>query len=259
MPPRSQPETRLDPVAAYDRIAPDFTRVSDERRAYLHSIERIVTSQVPKGQSSLLDVGAGDGTRAFRIAKAAEIENVVLLEPSAAMRAYWPSGTLGWPIPAEELGHKTGAFDVILCLWNVLGHIFPAQNRLQVLREAARLLAPDGVMFVDVNHRYNARHYGFFATALRMLRDRIAPNEHNGDVTARWQVEGAWYTTQGHVFTHKEFWRMSREAGLEITKRFAVDYATGHLCRSRFGGNLLYVLRRQLTQVRPASSSANAH
>ena len=51
----------LDPIAAYDRIAPVFARVAEKRRRYLDSIDRLVISAIPPGSRSMLDVGSGDG------------------------------------------------------------------------------------------------------------------------------------------------------------------------------------------------------
>lgn len=58
----------LDPVAAYDRIAPSFARLSEQRRAYLDAVERLIVSAIPAGSHSLLDIGAGDGVRSLGIA-----------------------------------------------------------------------------------------------------------------------------------------------------------------------------------------------
>jgi 2-polyprenyl-3-methyl-5-hydroxy-6-metoxy-1,4-benzoquinol methylase len=234
----------LEPVEAYDRIAAVFSRLSDLRRAYCNRIDQLVIAEIPQGKHSLLDIGAGDGSRARRIAGAASLPEFVLLEPSAAMRSQWPAETRGWAIRAEELGGKNGQFDVIICLWNVLGHIFPASSRVEVLRQCARLLSPGGLLFIDVSHRYNALHYGVLPTLLRMLRDRILPNENNGDVAACWNVNGHNYATTGHVFTDAEFRRIASLAGLTIRTTLAVDYTTGEIRRSKFAGHLLYELAR---------------
>jgi 2-polyprenyl-3-methyl-5-hydroxy-6-metoxy-1,4-benzoquinol methylase len=233
----------LDPVAAYGRIAPSYARLSEQRRAYLDAIERLVVSTIPAGSHSLLDIGAGDGVRSLRIAQAASLKEVVLLEPAAAMRAYWPAGVTAWATRAEDLHARQGQFDAIACLWNVLGHIFPAKSRGEVLRQCARLLSPAGRIFVDVSHRYNARHYGVAPTARRLLRDRVAPGETNGDVVVNWQAEGV--RTAGHVFTAREFAELCRAAGVIVERRMIVDYATGALRRWSFQGNLFYVLRRR--------------
>jgi 2-polyprenyl-3-methyl-5-hydroxy-6-metoxy-1,4-benzoquinol methylase len=240
----------LDPIAAYDLVAPAFARLSDQRRAYLDAIERLVATAIPTGSRSLLDAGAGDGARAGRIARAGALADVVLLEPSAAMRSRCPRRATVWAMRAEELGSRQASFDVITCLWNVLGHIFPAAARVEVLRQFARLLSPAGRVFADVNHRYNARHYGALRTAARFLRDRVAPGERNGDVTVTWNVNGFRPATAGHVFTAREFQSLAQAAGLTVEQRYVVDYATGQLRRWSCEGNLLYVLR----QSHPAGS-----
>ena len=234
----------LDPVTAYDRVAPVYARLAEQRRAYLDAVDGLIIAEVPPGSRSLLDVGAADGGRAWRIARATGIEDLVLLEPSAAMRSHCPADATVWAMRAEDLHRQQGCFDAVTCLWNVLGHIFPSTARVEMLRQFGRLAALSGKIFIDVNHRYNARHYGARATALRFLRDRLAPGEHNGDVRVTWNIEGGPIATAGHVFTQAEFARLARAAGLSIEKRFVIDYASGQVRRRSWEGNLLYVLRR---------------
>ena len=234
----------LDPVDAYDRVAPRYACLAKQRAAYLDAIDRLVTAEIPPGSRSLLDVGAGDGARAGRIAAAVGLRDLVLLEPSGVMRSHCPAQANIWAIRAEDLHHQQSNFDVITCLWNVLGHILPSAARVKALRQFARLVSPEGRIFIDLNHRYNARHYGALATAARFLRDCVSPGDRNGDVTVTWNIEGHRISTTGHVFTHREFTALSRAAGLRIEKRFVVDYASGQLHRRSFEGNLLYVLRR---------------
>jgi 2-polyprenyl-3-methyl-5-hydroxy-6-metoxy-1,4-benzoquinol methylase len=191
----------------------------------------------------MLDVGAGDGLRALRIAAAVGLRDVTLLEPSGAMRCNYPLEATIWPMRAEDLNRCKGSFDVIACLWNVLGHIAPAAARIEVLRQFARLLSPPGKIFIDLNHRYNARHYGALVTSLRFLRDRVSPAGANGDVQVCWDIAGRSIATTGHVFTHKEFLAMAGAAGLRVEKRFIIDYASGQLRPRSWEGNLLYVLR----------------
>ena len=226
---------------AYDRIAPIYAELSDERRAYLDAIERLIVSAIPRASRSLLDVGAGDGSRSRRIAESSGIRDLTLLEPSIAMQ----QGGAGFQtLRAEDLPLLQKPFDVILCLWNVLGHIFPAKNRTEALRQFARLLAPNGKAFVDLNHRYNARHYGALPTSLRYLRDRFEWRETNGDVAVTWDVQGTPCTVQGHVFTHREMAALCNAAGLRIERKIVVDYATGEQRRWAWQGHLLYVLSR---------------
>lgn len=234
----------LDPVAAYDRVAPVFNDLSRRREAYLRKIEELVAARVSANSQSLLDVGAGDGRRALRIARAAEINKVVLLEPSANMREGADAFCEIWPIRAEMLADAAPAgrtFDAIICLWNVLGHIRP-QERLNVLKAMGRLLSRNGVLFVDVNHRYNMQAYGLWRTAGRILYDRIFPSVNNGDVTMSWNVRGERCNTYGHVFTQIEMQRLVSGAELVTRETIFVDYESGEIRESGLKGNLFYVL-----------------
>jgi len=231
----------LEPVAAYDRIGPAFARIAEKRRRYLDGIDELVISGIPYGSRSMLDVGSGDGRRARHIAQAGGIAKLVLVEPSIGMKG---SDATIRAIRAEELHLVEGEFNVITSLWNVLGHIFPAASRVEVLRQFARLVSPQGRIFVDLHHRYNARNYGVIPTALRFLRDRVRWNEKNGDVVVGWDAGGVQSTTRGHVFTHQEFRSLAQAAGLTIENRSVVDYSTGECRRWSIEGHLLYVLRR---------------
>jgi 2-polyprenyl-3-methyl-5-hydroxy-6-metoxy-1,4-benzoquinol methylase len=233
----------LDPVAAYDRIAPIYASLANQRKAYLDAVDRLLVAETQSGSRSMLDVGAGDGARAARIAEAAGLQYLTLVEPSERMRSYCPAHATIWAMRAEDLRGQQGSFDVVTCLWNVLGHILPVAARAEVLRQFARLVSPQGKIFIDLNHRYNARHYGALATAMRFLRDCASPPGSHGDVRVVWNLDGQPATT-GHVFTHPEFAALARVAGLNIEKRFVIDYASGQLRRRSFEGNLMYVLRR---------------
>jgi SAM-dependent methyltransferase len=268
------PEHFDDPVAAYDRLAAYYADLSHRRKAYLRGVEREIISRIPKGSRSLLDVGAGDGIRALRIASQVGIERVVLVEPSKEMASR--SGKLAevWPVRAEDLGADTaeknrracgpgtneggrpytilsstshpraGAerFEVITCLWNVLGHIPTAEKRLRALTAITRLLALQGRFFLDVNHRYNLRSYGILSTGARWVHDALSPGENNGDVLAEWSDAGI--STYGHVLTHSEIMRLCGAAGLDLEERLVIDYDDGRVRRFACEGNLLYIFRR---------------
>ncbi len=237
-----------EPVEAYDRIAPFFSQIADRRKAYLRAIEQMIVERVPRGSESLLDVGAGDGTRALKIADSAGLTKVALVEPSAGMIEQAASRAEIWPMRAEELeltdSRPRRMFNVITCLWNVLGHIREAHTRRDVLQYLAGLLAPGGTIFIDVTHRYNARSYGWAKTMGRFIYDELLPSCDNGDVTVTWTFDGVRCSTFGHVFTHQEVRDLVKLAGLEIGEMAVVDYESGAQCRFIFQGNLFYVLRR---------------
>lgn len=249
-----------DPVAAYSCLAPHYANLSQRRGAYLRRIEKVIVSRVSKGSQSLLDVGAGDGSRTLQIAQECGIKHIVLVEPSPEMVAPAAGTAEIWNIRAEEMGNHIAAagglrnprvstqtsarFDVITCLWNVLGHIHSFETRVRAMRAMHDLLAPEGKCFVDVNHRYNIRSYGLFATGARFVSDSIFYKAANADVVAEWNIGTESISTPGHVFIDREIRQLAHAAGLIIEERIVVDYESGKIRRFAFEGNLLYVFRR---------------
>ena len=244
-------------MRAYARLARSFAQLSASRSKYLAGIEREIAGAIPSGSGSLLDVGAGDGTRALRIAQAARIERVTLVEPAEGMLGAVSNATVS-SLRAEQLGRFSGSFDIVLCLWNVLGHVFPSRAREQALRGLARLAAPGARVFVDVSHRYNFRHYGLLPTVGRYLRDRWAWTESSGDTEVHWDTAEGRVATRGHVFRDQEFRNLAAGAGLVILDRRAVDYASGERRRWSGQGHLLYTLAPVATGDYPQGEK-NSH
>jgi len=236
-----------DPVLAYDRLAKDYAELAKKRVHYLAGVEREVLSRVPTGSSALLDIGAGDGSRALRIASAARISRIVLAEPSGKMLSLAPNGATVWRDRAEDVGRQRSneTFDVIICLWNVLGHVRGESRRVQALSAVKNLLSEEGRFFLDVTHRYNLRSYGILPTAARLLHDFFVRGETNGDVAANWKIGNARISTYGHVFTHHEVLGLATNSGLKLEERVVIDYETGDVRTRAFQGNLLYVFRQQ--------------
>lgn len=237
----NQCENVLDTVAAYDALAPFYRRISDVRSQYLEEVERIIVAHA-HGASSFLDLGAGDGVRTLRIAQSAEIPHVIALEPSAKMRARFPRELSWLACRVSEIPPSHLTFDLITCLWNVLGHMQDHRERVLSLTKARELLSPAGMLFVDVNHRYNAAIYGWAKTAWRILYDDFFWSEKNGDALVTWIAGGQTVCTRGHLFTRREIENLCREAGLVIRDTWVVNYKTGNACAHPFWGNLLYRL-----------------
>jgi SAM-dependent methyltransferase len=246
-----------DPVAAYDRLVDEYPAFAERRGSYLQAVEDLIVSRIPAGSGSLLDVGAGDGSRALRIAASVGIQRVALVEPSGGISRHVPNTAEVWRLRAEDLNPKNIAerFDVVTCLWNSLGHVVGDESRLHALRNMAQLLSPHGQLFIDVTHRYNARTYGLSATCSRWIKDFIVRDPRNGDVTTSWRVGESRISTYGHVFTHQEVMQLATSSALDFEARIVVDYENGAVRRLPWLGNLLYVFRRS---SRMDCSSASA-
>jgi 2-polyprenyl-3-methyl-5-hydroxy-6-metoxy-1,4-benzoquinol methylase len=235
-------ELQTQPSTPYDALAANYRSVSAARAAYLDAVEKIIVRLIAPDADSLMDVGSGDGHRAMRIAMSKHISNVVLVEPSHNMREFCRRNTQAriWSISAEELPEIEDQFAVITCLWNVLGHIENNQKRLAALKKMRLLLRGDGIMFIDVNNRYNAVTYGLLPTLGRMLYDVLAPSETNGDAQVTWRFGEKSIQSPSHFFTPREIRKLLDGAGLVVKQRFILDYRTGKIRRSEFAGQLLF-------------------
>ncbi len=232
----------------YDHLAPHYREYSETKAPYLDSIDRIVIQNIPDGAKSLLDVGAGDGIRGVGIANSRNIPKIVLSEPSKEMAALCRKLPVSevWELTAEKLPEAEQPFDVIICLWNVLGHMPDQATRLLSLQRIGCMLSKDGTIFLDVNNRYNARSYGILPTLERVIYDVLHPSETNGDVSFNWHIGGKNIPSMGHLFTPGEVAGLIRDAGLKIKRRHMVDYRTGQERRFSLEGQMLFeVVRRE--------------
>ncbi len=230
-----------DSVAAYDALAHHYSAIVAARRPYLDAVERIIIARA-MGAGSLLDIGAGDGVRTFKIVRSTGIPRVAIVEPSVGMRARLRNNALVWGCPISEMPDTDLRFDVITCLWNVLGHIPTTPERVSALAKARSLLSPGGLLFVDVNHRYNASTYGWARTLCRIAYDHMSWSDTNGDVSVCWNMPSQSVRTRGHLFVGREIEGLCRAAGLTITNRWVVSYENGSRKKIPLLGNLLYQL-----------------
>lgn len=228
---------------AYDRLAPHYRAYASTRAAYLDAVDRFIVAHSPRA-ARMLDVGSGDGVRAVGIARAIDAARVVLCEPSEAMAASCRAQPVAcvWTCTAQCLPHCDERFDVITCLWNVLGHLPDHGSRVAALAGMRRLLSPGGTLFCDVNNRHNANAYGHARVMLRRLIDSLIPDERRGDSQFEWAIEGECIPAAGHLFTPAEMQGLTREAGLVVEERLAVDYLSGRSSRGASQGQLLYRL-----------------
>jgi 2-polyprenyl-3-methyl-5-hydroxy-6-metoxy-1,4-benzoquinol methylase len=235
------------PGKSYDRLAPHFRSYSEARAAYLSAVDQLILRRIPAHAKSLLDVGSGDGLRARALARSCSIPRLILSDPNTEMvRRCRLLETVDdvWQVAAEDLPDAGERFDVITCLWNVLGLVTDSAKRSEALRRMRSLISPQGRIFLDVNNRYNASAYGWLTTLGRILYDLLHPSDTNGDVSFSWRIGGEVIHTRGHVFRPDEASCLIAEAGLKVVERHVVDYGTGESRRFTFGGQLFYELAK---------------
>lgn len=231
-------------VNPYDLIANSYQEIADVRKNYIHSVDKLIIKYAPQKAISMLDVGSGDGKRAMALAKELKVKNITLCDSSKEMvklcQKLKPNNVLS--CKAEELPIDP-QYDIITCLWNVLGHIGSSKKRIEALRRMSKSLNNNGVLFFDINNRYNASAYGYFNVVYRMVIDRIFPNDSRGDTSYNWVIKDKQIPSMGHLFTPREVDNLIIKTGLKIINKIAVDYSTGKISNSLIRGQLLYILK----------------
>lgn len=234
----------MSALEAYDRLAPHYRSYASRREAYLNAVDRFVVGHAVRG-GRMLDVGSGDGVRAVGIARALDARRVVLCEPSERMAALCREQPVAeiWAQPAQCLPPSKERFDLITCLWNVLGHLPDRAARIAALAGMRGLLDRGGRIFCDVSNRHNVRAYGPRTVMLRRLVDRIAPDDRRGDASFEWRIAEERIRASGHLFTPAEMDELIHAAGLDVEERIAIDYLSGESSACPRDGQLVYRLR----------------
>jgi len=230
----------------FDSLAPFYRKYSDKKGNYLKTIDNLIVKNKPRNANNILDVGAGDGRRGTALAKKMKIKEIILVDPSIEMikicRKLKPTAV--WHSSAEDIPIKHKKFDIILCLWNVLGHIKSRQRRVKALKKMKENLSSGGLIFLDVNNRHNASSYGWIKVIGRILIDTILPDEKRGDATYNLQINKKTFQGKGHLFTPSEIISLIKEAGLKIKNKYYVDYRTGILGKTYLEGQIFYVAEK---------------
>lgn len=230
-------------TAPYDALAPDHRQYAQRRAAYCDAVDRCIAGWLPARVSSMLDVGSGDGLRAVRLATRLGVDTLVLSDPSAPMREQCRANHAGdvWDCAAESLPLAHRAFDVVTCLWNVLGAIDTPEGHLAALRGMRKCLTPSSRLYLDVHNRYNAAAAGVPRVLARRMRDVLAPGPANGVVSFTWEVEGQRIPSRGYLFAERELRALFAQAGLRPIEQAFVHYDTGARC-GPWSGQMVFAL-----------------
>ncbi|MFA7252243.1 MAG: class I SAM-dependent methyltransferase [Candidatus Paceibacterota bacterium] len=229
----------------YTLFAGSYTEYSHNKAEYLSAVNRFIKNE-SVSPKSMIDVGAGDGKRGKYIAGVLSLEGFTILDNSDGMialaREIPGARIIQADISQPEFDIKQ-SYDLVLSLWNVLGHILPA-NRKTTLMNLASLVSPGGSIIIDVNNRYNVSHYGVWSVVKNILRDVFMSNKSNGDFKLKIKTDKGEIETIVHIFNPLEIEKLIKTAGLVVEKRKIINYDNGKDCKSFFGGQLVYKLKK---------------
>jgi len=229
----------------YDAFAPQYREYSQSRNSYLAAIDELLLGGFRGKVRRVLDYGAGDGVRGARLFKGLGAERLVQADVSEEMlKLCREQGAAAeyWNVSSDQWKKTPERFDLILCLWNVLGHIRPFAERQKVLADLRTVAAPGARLCFDVNNRHYVG-YGKWTSLSRRLLDFVWPDYSRGDTRFMWKIGNAQFPAQGHLFIMAELRELIGTTGWTIEDWRAVDYATGRVSSNHCQGQLFFILR----------------
>jgi 2-polyprenyl-3-methyl-5-hydroxy-6-metoxy-1,4-benzoquinol methylase len=244
-------------IDLYSKFAKYYRQYSKKRQKYLDKIDQLILNSLPNDSViSLLDVGCGDGVRIKRLydKSANNITQMTLVDncpPMITLACKKLKDSKNVEIRLVDISDTQlttklrGKFEVICCLWNVLGHIETDNKRILALRNMKKMLTKDGKIFLDVNNRYNFLQYGFKNVLINIWKDVTDPKSENGDFSYKIKVmNNCEINAITHIFNKLEMARIIKKAELRILRLIPVNYNKGTIVSSTFFGQLFYILEK---------------
>jgi SAM-dependent methyltransferase len=176
--------------------------------------ERVVADQYVKRGDRVLVIGCGSGRDVVAFLERGCVVTGIDPAEGALTRARNYLKKRGWDATLEcgffEDWHAEQEFDVVWFSWFVYGYVLDSKRRIQMLKQAARNVSPNGFLVLS----YPTNPPRSRAAALVRFTQRVWRNDwalEDGDVIGR--VAGSGVLTYEHRFTRAQIEQETRAAG----------------------------------------------
>ena len=230
----------------YTKFAGSYAEYALTKNSYLSAIDEFVIRE-SKNSAKMIDIGSGNGIRSKKIADSIKVSELTLVDNSHGMVSLLKNIEKASVILDDISNVKFKSkdkFEIVTCLWNVIGHIPTIEERSIAMKNIRESLMQDGLAFIDVNNRYNISEYGLRNVIKNIFKDIILRRKTNGNFELKVRTDREIIKTEVHIFYPFEMNRLIKSSGLKIIKRQIINYQTGKKCRSILGGQLVYKLSR---------------
>ncbi|PHR74603.1 MAG: hypothetical protein COA67_00580 [Lutibacter sp.] len=226
----------------YNSLANTYSVQVNDRIKYLNAIDDFIINDNLNVVDNYLDIGCGDGRRSVKISESINVKyETILVDDSLKMLSKFEGKpnikTFNQSI--FDFNHSD-KFNLITCLWNVLGHFPSKEAIISLFQKINDLLVNGGAFIFDVNNRYNISHYGYENVERNLKNDKLNM-ENNG-----WFKLGN-EPNQTKVYVHSPFdieeYLLDTDLILEQVKY--IDYKTGEPKETFFEGQLLYKITKK--------------
>ena len=240
---KGMPERSAEKI--YDAFADEYRDYSEKKQSYIHAVDREIINHFKDPVGKILDYGSGDGVRGATLSQQLHADQLIQVDISDAMVE--KCKTLGkatqcMNVSSAEWAEFKIEADLVLCLWNVLGHIPTTELRIETLKRLRSHMKKAATIAIDVNNRHY-EGYGYWSSLRRRVVDAISPDYSRGDVVFDWEIKGVKYPSSGHFFTAAEMKDLLGQSGFSIQKMIAVDYQNGTVSDQLTKGQLLTIAK----------------
>lgn len=231
-------------AVAYDEFSDVYRRYSNTKRAYIQSVDDLIVDKVNAAES-ILDFGSGDGYRGVQLKKRLHANRLIQVDVSEKMldKCRLLDGSTQVINANDACWYKNiEGVDLVIALWNVLGHIETVEARRQTVALLLSFVKPGGFLVFDVNNRHNIA-YGRCRTYGRRIIDRLWPDVTRGDAHYDWNIEGKLFPSYGHLFTPREIVQLLQACKVKHYERCSIDYVTGAVSKTLTAGQMCFVVQ----------------
>lgn len=220
-----------------------YDSLRSERVEYMNTIDSCIVDNFEKGP--VLDIGCGDGLRSLQLKNKMNVDFVGLdscVEMCKRAKKNGVQATIKENI--ECLSEKTinqynGHFGAILCLWNVLGHILDLEDRRKAIKNMAALLEFDGMLFIDVNNRFNVVQYGIHNVLKNVVSGIVRKNRGIFSISINSEI------SKVYIASKDELYNLLIEGGFIVERLLYVNYQNGIIKKTQFKGQLFAICRKK--------------